>query len=342
MERSPFLSSVANFMYSKHYAHKTVKTYLYWIKSFIIFNNKKHPELMHDHEVESFLNHLVLQKRVAQKTQAQALNALVFLYKNIIDKPLGINLRIIRSSRQPKLPVVLTPEEVERLLSSINPQYFLMASLCYGSGLRLMETMRLRVKDIDFDYCCIRIWNGKGRKHRIVTLAPELKPSLQRQINIVEDYLRQDVKKPEYSGVWMPTALEKKYKSANKSLPWHYLFPSIQLSADPATGEIRRHHKDETCLQKAVKRAAKQAGISKEVTTHTLRHSFATHLLQNGADIRTVQEQLGHSDVSTTQIYTHVIEKGANGVTSPLTKIFSSSNSPHCTCPPSIHNNPIH
>jgi len=192
----------------------------------------------------------------------------------------------------------------------------------YGSGLRVMEAVQLRVKDIDFDYKCIQIWNGKGNKHRIVTLATELLPLLKNQIMQVEEYLRLDLQNEQYAGVWMPNALARKYPSANKSLAWQYLFPSYKLSSDPETGEIRRHHFHPTCVRKAVKKALKQTNITTIVTPHTFRHSFATHLLQSGADIRTVQAQLGHTDVKTTQIYTHVLQQGANGVVSPLSKIF--------------------
>ena len=192
----------------------------------------------------------------------------------------------------------------------------------YGSGLRVMETVQLRVQDIDFDYKCIRVWNGKGNKHRIVTLALELIPSLRNQIIQVEQYLKLDIKNKYYTGVWMPNALAKKYPSANKTLAWQYLFPSYKLSADPETGEIRRHHFHHTCIRKAVKNAVKVSGLAKQITPHTFRHSFATHLLQSGADIRTVQAQLGHSDVKTTQIYTHVLQQGANGVVSPLSNLI--------------------
>lgn len=192
----------------------------------------------------------------------------------------------------------------------------------YGSGLRVMEAVQLRTKDIDFDYKCIQVWNRKGNKHRIVTLATELIPLIRNQIMQVEEYLRLDLQNAQSSGVWMPNALARKYQSANQSLAWQYLFPSYKLSGDPESGEIRRHHLHPTCVSKAVKKALKQSNITKIVTPHTFRHSFATHLLQSGADIRTVQAQLGHTDIKTTQIYTHVLQQGANGVVSPLSKIF--------------------
>jgi len=216
----------------------------------------------------------------------------------------------------------MTPDEVKQLMIHLSKRYYLIVGLMYGSGLRVMEAVQLRVKDIDFDYKCIQIWNGKGNKHRIVTLATELLPLLKNQIMQVEEYLRLDLQNEQYAGVWMPNALARKYPSANKSLAWQYLFPSYKLSSDPETGEIRRHHFHPTCVRKAVKKALKQTNITTIVTPHTFRHSFATHLLQSGADIRTVQAQLGHTDVKTTQIYTHVLQQGANGVVSPLSKIF--------------------
>lgn len=277
---------------------------------------------MGNSEVEAFLDHIVLKRNMSAKTQSAALNALAFLYKHIVKNELSLNLNFARSKRQPKLPVVMTPDEVKQLMIHLSKRYYLIVGLMYGSGLRVMEAVQLRVKDIDFDYKCIQIWNGKGNKHRIVTLATELLPLLRNQIMQVEEYLRLDLQNEQYAGVWMPNALARKYPSANKSLAWHYLFPSYKLSSDPETGEIRRHHFHPTCVRKAVKKALKQTNITKIVTPHTFRHSFATHLLQSGADIRTVQAQLGHTDVKTTQIYTHVLQQGANGVVSPLSKIF--------------------
>jgi integron integrase len=320
--KSPFLNSIVDYMLTRQYSLRTVETYLTWIKSFINFHDKRHPSSMGDNEVERYLEYLALQANVSPRTQATALNSLSFMYKHIIKNELSLNLDFARSKRQPKLPVVMTKEEVKMLLEKLGKRYYLIAGLMYGSGLRVMEAVQLRVQDIDFDYKCIKVWNGKGKKHRVVTLATELIPLIRNQIIQVNEYLQLDSNNEQYSGVWMPNALEKKYPNANKTLAWQYLFPSYKLSAEHETGEIRRHHFHHTGIRKAVKKAVKDANLKKLITPHTLRHTFATHLLQSGADIRTVQAQLGHSDIRTTQIYTHVLQQGANGVTSPLSNLF--------------------
>lgn len=318
---SLFLAHVSEKMRYKRYAKRTITTYVYWIKAYINFNNQQHPNLCHNKEVERFLSYLANTMNVARKTQALALNALVFLYQHIIDNPLTLELNFNKSPLTPKLPTVLTTKEVSRLLIAVKDPYDLQCKLMYGSGLRLMEVVKLRIQDIDFNYHCVCVWNGKGGKHRRVTLAKELIPALQSQIDLVKVFYQKDILNEHYAGVWLPDALARKYPNAPKEFMWQFLFPSRRLSADPETGEIRRHHIHSTVLRKAVKQAAKHLGVNKHVTCHTLRHSFATHLLQRGADIRTVQEQLGHSDVRTTQIYTHVIEQGANGVRSPLSDL---------------------
>lgn len=320
---SPFLSSIETLMYRRYYAKRTIQTYIHWIKGYINFHNKRHPADMGDKEVEMYLNYLVMNRNVAAQTQSIVLNALVFMYKEIIKKPLSVKLNYVHSRRAQKLPTVLSADEVCELLIQLPKQHYIPCALMYGSGLRLMEAVRLRVQDIDFTYNCIRVWNGKGGKHRTVTLAKELKSLLHSQIAEVRSVLTLDLQNSLYSGVFMPTALRYKYPKANKQLNWQYLFPSSRLSKDPENGLIRRHHIDETSLQKAVRLAARNAGINKSVSPHTLRHSFATHLLMSGADIRTVQDQLGHSDIKTTQIYTHVINMGGNAVYSPLSKILS-------------------
>ena len=319
---SPFLEYIADFMRTRRYAKRTIDTYLYWIRFYILHNNKQHPNVLGDLEVEQFLSFLSNQRSVAVKTQATALNALSFLYKHIVQRPLSLQLNFNKARIAQKLPVVLTKAEIQQILLVIDPKYKLIAQLLYGSGLRLMEAVRLRVQDIDFDYSSVMVWQGKGNKNRRVTLAAELVPVLHIQIHHVEQYFQADFQNPQYAGVWLPFALARKYPAAPKDLGWQYLFPSSQLSVDPESKLLRRHHIDETTVRRSVKLAARQAKIKKNVTCHTLRHSFATHLLQAGMDIRTVQEQLGHTDVRTTQIYTHVLKHGASGVKSPLSQLL--------------------
>ncbi len=320
--KSQFLLYVSEVMYGKHYAKRTVEAYLYWIKRFILYHDKKHPRNLGKKEVERFLTDLVIKENSAAKTQAVALNSLVFLYKEVLKTPLELDLNFKRSKREAKLPVVLTKNEVMRLLKQVQPKLQLPVKLLYGSGLRVLECTRLRVNDIDEDYGAVRVWQGKGGKNRIVTLAKELLPCIEHQKQIALSYYQKDMETKGYGGVWLPNALEKKYSSAALDFGWHYLFPAAQLSVDPRSDLTRRHHINPSTLQRAVKAAAKSAEISKSVTCHTLRHSFATHLLDSGSDIRTVQEQLGHSDVKTTQIYTHVLDRGASGVKSPLSDTF--------------------
>lgn len=315
---SPFLQQVESIMWRKRYAKRTIENYLKWIGSYIHFHNKQHPDSLGEQHVVAFLDHLVLKRNVASNTQAQALNALSFLYAKVLNSPLREDLGFVKSQRRKKLPVVLTKSEMNRLLSFVTAQHHLAVSLLYGSGLRLMECMRLRVGDIDFDYRCLRIWNGKGGKNRVVTLSDSLIEPLKLQITRVNDILQQDLASGEWSGVWLPDKLALKYRQANKQLNWQYLFPANKRSVDPGSGAVRRHHIDEKQIQRAIRSATHEAGIRKAVTPHTLRHSFATHLLKAGADIRTVQDQLGHSDVRTTQIYTHILQRGGAGVTSPL------------------------
>lgn len=321
MDKSPFLQHIAEYMYTRRFAKRTIQSYIYWIKSFINFHNKNHPSKLSTPEVEQFLSYLANSRNVAANTQKQALNALVFLYSNILQEDLNKSMLFDRSKQERKLPVVLTTEEIKKLFICINPKHSLQAQLMYGSGLRLMEATRLRVQDIDFHYHFVNVVNGKGGKNRRVTLAKELVPALKQQIKTVKHYHRADVLNDDYKGVWLPHALAKKYPGAPRDILWHYLFPSSRLSRDEHEN-LRRHHIDESVFQKSIRTASKVAKLEKQVSAHTLRHSFATHLLQRGADIRTVQEQLGHTDIRTTQIYTHVLEHGANGVRSPLSDLF--------------------
>jgi len=318
---SPFMQSLSNFMQVRRYSKRTVETYLYWIRYYIRFHKLRHPSELGADAIEQFLTHLAVDRTVAASTQALALNALAFLYNTFLQQPIGNIGTFRRSSRQQKLPSVLTVDEVRRLLDALTGMSLLMASLLYGSGLRRIELVRLRVRDVDVNQLQLRIWNGKGAKHRFVTLAPELVPALQRQISQIKILLEQDQAGSDYAGVWMPDALARKYPSASTLLGWQYLFPATKLSYDPGTHFLRRHHFDESALNKLVRGAARRAQLDQEVTCHTLRHSFATHLLQSGADIRTVQQQLGHNDVKTTEIYTHVLKQGAHGVRSPFSRL---------------------
>ena len=324
MYKSPYLNEISNFMLVRHYSLRTVKTYIFWIKRFIQFNDNRHPDSLGEEEVERFLTHLTVNRNVSKSTQSIALNSIAFLYTKFMEAPLKDFSGFQRVRRPAKLPTMLTQDEVRALLSHVEPKHKLMVGILYGSGLRRIELHRLRVNDVDIKLKQIRIWNGKGYKHRITTLATELIPAIEQQIHRVQGLLYEDTDNPEFSGVWMPDALERKYKKANKSLGWQYLFPSGRLSREPGTGLLRRHHLDETVINKTLKRASQSAGITKQVSSHTLRHSFATHLLQNGADIRTVQSQLGHADVKTTEIYTHILKQGADGVKSPLSHILQS------------------
>lgn len=318
---SPFLDSISDFMVVRRYSKRTIRSYIYWIRFFIVFHKKRHPAEMGALEVEQFLTHLAVQRTVSVATQKIALNALAFLYNRILQQPFGDLGEFNRASRQAKLPVVLTRIEVARLLQQVTGTPQLVASLLYGSGLRRSEAVRLRIKDIDFDHHQLQVWNGKGSYYRLTTLAPELVPALQIQIEQVRRQLKDDSRHPHYAGAWMPDALARKYSEASKTVGWQYLFPAGRVSIDPESGLLRRHHIDESNINRALRRAAQQVQIEKQVTCHTLRHSFATHLLESGADIRTVQEQLGHQDVKTTEIYTHVLKRGARGVRSPLSDL---------------------
>lgn len=301
----------------KHYSIRTETQYVQWVRRFILFHGKRHPQEMGAKEVEAFLTHLAVEGRVAAATQNQALSALLFLYRELLHINLPWLDEVVRAKRPARLPVVLTREEVQSVLGRTEGTYGLMLRLLYGTGMRLMECVRLRVKDVDFSRAEIIVRDGKGAKDRVTMLpqriAAELQAHLQRRRHLYEDDLAKGM-----ASVYLPNALDRKYANAENEWGWQYVFVAKSYSIDPRSGTERRHHIDEKLVQRAMKRAVQEAGISKPATPHTLRHSFATHLLQGGYDIRTVQELLGHADVATTMIYTHVLNKGGRGVVSPL------------------------
>ncbi|XCN73570.1 MAG: integron integrase [Candidatus Electrothrix aestuarii] len=300
-----------------HYAYKTEQTYSQWILRYIhFFECKIHPAQLGARDIERFLSYLAVERKVSTSTQRQALNALIFLYRDVLDISLTEKIQPIRSKRKPNLPTVLGKEEIQRLFHYINGTHALMAKLLYGSGLRLMECVRLRIMDVDFDRKRIHIL-GKGEKRRSTILADPVVEELQEHISRVKALHHADLEEG-FGEVYIPEALARKYPAAAKETRWQYVFPSRKRSADPRSGQIRRHHVMESGLQKAVRRAASRAGIDKRVTCHTLRHSFATAMLENGTNIRVLQELMGHADVKTTERYTHVMDKDISRLTSPL------------------------
>jgi len=301
----------------KHYSLRTEKTYVDWIKRYIFYHGKRHPKDMGAAEVESFLSHLAVARNVSASTQNQAKSALLFLYKEVLGLDLPWLDNVTQAKAPKRMPVVLTQSEVQALLTRLDGTLWLIASLLYGSGLRVMECLRLRVKDVDLLRREILVREGKGFKDRVTMLPATLVEPIRQHLLKVQSLHHEDLAAG-HGEVFMPMALDRKYPGAGNSWAWQYVFPSVKLSVDPLSKKIRRHHADEKTVQRAVKKAANLASIHKLATPHTLRHSFATHLLESGYDIRTVQELLGHSDVSTTMIYTHVLNKGGRGVSSPL------------------------
>ena len=316
-ERPRLLDSLRETIRARHYSRRTEETYLQWMKRFIVFSGKRHPRELGAAEVTAFLNHLALERHVAAATQNQALAALLFLYKEVLGEPLPWLDDIVHAKRPIRRPTVLTAEEAQRLLAQLRGPKWLMASLLYGAGLRLRECLNLRVKDVDFGYRQILVRDGKGGKDRVTILPQQVVEPLRAHLDRVKALHERDLAEG-YGDVELPDAIARKYPRAPYEWGWKFVFPSYKRSVDPRTGVIRRHHVYENYLIRGVKEAARSAGIAKHVSCHTLRHSFATHLLENGYDIRTVQELLGHSDVSTTMIYTHVLNKGGRGVKSPL------------------------
>ncbi|MBU2056102.1 MAG: integron integrase [Proteobacteria bacterium] len=302
---------------SRHYSRRTEQTYCQWVKRYIFFHNVRHPAEMAEPEMNQFLTHLAVKENVSASTQNQALSALLFLYRYVLDREIGDLGEVIRARKPKHVPVVMTREKVKAVLNHLTGDKWLMASLMYGAGLRLMECLRLRVQDVDFNRNEITVRDGKGAKDRITMLPESLKKPLQ-------DLLRQvrTIHETDLSSGWgrvpMPDALDRKYPSAPIDWRWQWVFPQENRWKDLRTGEQGRHHVDESLVQKAVRNAVVKAGLTKRASSHTFRHSFATHLLEDGSDIRTVQELLGHSDVKTTMIYTHVLNRGPSGVRSPI------------------------
>jgi integron integrase len=316
-KRARLLDQVRDAIRRRHYSFRTEDTYVHWIKRFIFFSDRRHPAELGAGEVTAFLNYLARERNVAASTQNQALSALLFLYREVLATPLPWLDRLERVRRPAHVPTVLTREEAQRLLARMQGTKWLMASLLYGAGLRLRECLKLRVKDLDFGYRQIVVRDGKGAKDRLTMLPQSVHEPLKRHLMQVRALHERDLAAG-CGTVELPHALARKYPRAPCEWAWKFVFPSHKLSTDPRTGAVQRHHVYENYLVRGVKEAARAACIAKHVSCHTLRHSFATHLLERGYDIRTVQELLGHADVSTTMIYTHVLSRGAGAVTSPL------------------------
>ena len=313
------LDQVRSLIRMKHYSIRTEQTYISWIKRFIVFHNKRHPADMGTREIEAFLTDLAVNRKVAASTQNQAFNAIIFLYNQVLKAETTQGINAMRAKMPERLPVVLSIPEVFDLIDAMKGAPQLMVQILYGAGLRGIECVRLRVKDIDFDRNEITVRRGKGQKDRVTMVPTELRASLQNQLRYVKIVHEKDLANG-FGAVYLPFALEHKYPNANREWKWQYIFPSNTLSVDPRSGLKRRHHYHLNSLNQAIRKAVKSTEIQKQVSTHTFRHSFATHLLEDGYDIRTIQELLGHKDVSTTQIYTHVLNKGGKGVKSPLDK----------------------
>jgi integron integrase len=317
MPERKLLDQISDVARLRHMSLRTEQAYRNWAKRYIFFHNKRHPREMGAAEVRAFLTHLAVDEKVAASTQNQAFNALLFLYRRVLRIELKDLTGVERALPSRNLPVVFTKEEAQAIITHLKSENRLIVSLLYGSGLRIMEAVRLRVKDIDFKRQEIVIRDGKGEKDRVTMLPNSVAAALRVQVDNVKSLHENDLKHG-YGEVYLPYALERKYKTAARELIWQYIFPAANISVDPRTEKSRRHHISEKNVQRAVKTALRKAGVRKNGTCHSFRHSFATHLLENGYDIRTVQELLGHKDVRTTMIYTHVLNKGGRGVRSPL------------------------
>jgi len=314
---SRLLDQVREAVRTRHYSIRTEESYVRWIREYILFSGKRHPAELGAAEVAAFVSHLAVKRNVAASTQNQALSALLFLYREVLDQPIEWVDGVERAKKPRRLPVVFTADEVKAVLGHLRAETWLMASLLYGSGLRLMECVGLRVKDVDFARLQLVVREGKGDKDRITMLPSPLVEPLRRQLERARALHEADIREG-FGRVHLPYALARKYPNAGREWGWQYVFPAPKRSIDPRSGREQRHHIAETALQKAVRAAVRAAGVTKPGSCHTLRHSFATHLLEAGYDIRTIQELLGHSDVQTTMIYTHVLNRGGKGVKSPL------------------------
>ncbi|MDQ5843799.1 MAG: integron integrase [Acidobacteriota bacterium] len=315
--KQKLLHEVRAVLRTRHLSLRTEQAYVQWIRRFIIFHNKRHPLEMGETEIRQFISDLAVTAKISASTQTVALSALLFLYRDVLKKDLPYVAHIERAQRKGKLPVVLTRDEVGAVLRKLTGTHQLIASLLYGSGMRLMECLRLRVKDVDMGYNQIVVRDGKGEKDRITLLPARVKRTLIRHLQKVK-LLHEEDRASGHGNVYLPYALERKYPEAARAWGWQYVFPSATRSKDPRTGVVRRHHISDNAVQTAVKKAIHAAGLHKPASCHTFRHSFATHLLEDGYDIRTVQELLGHKDIRTTMIYTHVLNRGGRGVKSPL------------------------
>jgi len=316
-QKPKLLDRLREALRSRHYSRRTEQTYCHWVKRFIFFHNMRHPAEMGEPEINAYLTHLAVKEKVSASTQNQALSALLFLYRHVLDRKVGDLGEVIRARKPRHVPVVMTREETRAVISHLKGDKWLMASLMYGAGLRLMECLRLRIQDVDFARNEITVRDGKGSKDRVTMLPASVKTPLRKHLQTAKQIHEKDLTDG-WGRVHMPYALGRKYPNASSDWRWQMVFPQESRWRNRETGEQGRHHVDESLVQKAVRDAVARAGLTKRATCHTLRHSFATHLLEGGYDIRTVQELLGHNDVKTTMIYTHVLNRGPTGVRSPV------------------------